>query len=323
MGNPKQCARCKKILCDKTSLNKHMKKKNQCKLKEVLEDIKEQAEQAKEQAEQAKEDINNKLVTEEEIMIVQKKTEDIIIKEAINNPISEQEQINIDIMKQIDNDIKNIKWETLNKTTFDFPLKKYGRSMLVVGSSFSGKSTFVLKVADMLFNNNKVICTAMLDNPQADIYKKIPKRYLVTDTFRPDICKAMHKINKKTNNRYPFAVITDDILDMRYSSVLRSLLLSWRNSMINTIVSLQGLSLVSLNMKNSVSYFCFRNNSDLSVVETIMKHYLGGRDIFFKKKNMNEKIMLYREIMKDKENTIVLDNITGKLRFIKYKLSKK
>jgi len=301
MPQPKQCIICNKMFCNKSSLNKHIKTKKHIKMLEKSK----------------KED---KIEDKIEDIIEDMPKEEVIIKEPIIiNPVSDQEIKNIDIMKQIDEDIKSIKWEKLDKNTFDF-FKPHARSMCVIGSSFCGKSTFVFKVADMLFNTNDILTIAMLDNPQADVYNTLPRSYQIVDTFRADLVKAMHSIAKKTKNKFKFGVILDDIIDLRYSNTLRSMLLSWRNSRISSILSLQDVSLVSRSMKNSISYLCLRNNSDMGVVETLMKNYIGYRDIFFKKKTMNEKIMLYTTLMKDKENTIVLDNIKGELRFVKYKL---
>jgi len=306
MPQPKQCIVCDKMFCNKSSLNKHVKSKKHLKM---VEKAKIEIDKTDNPTEPNMEDIMDKPEEEE-----------VIIKESIIiNPVSDQEIKNIDIMKQIDEDIKSIKWEKLDKNTFDF-FDPHARSMCVIGSSFCGKSTFVFKVADMMFNTNDILTIAMLDNPQADVYNTLPRSYQIVDTFRADLVKAMHSIAKKTKNKFKFGVILDDIIDLRYSNTLRSMLLSWRNSRISSILSLQDVSLVSRSMKNSISYLCLRNNTDMGVVETLMKNYIGYRDIFFKKKTMNEKIMLFTTLMKDKENTIVLDNIKGELRFVKYKL---
>ena len=303
----KQCDNCLKYFCNKSALNKHKRRKRPCKKVEAVEE---------QEPKEAELEAVSVAELEEPISVPSVPS----VPSVAHNPLTEQDIRHRDIMEQIQKDIASIKWETLDKNTFDFNYKEYGRSLICVGSSFQGKTTLCLKIMDLYFNKKDVINVCMLDNPQGSIYDGLPRSYLVTDRFVNEIPKAMHKINKKMNNRYYFTVMTDDILDMRYSTTLRSMLLSWRNSLINSLISLQHMTLVNASMRNSVSYFCFRNNTALDVVETIMKGYLGGRGIFFKKKTMLEKVMLYQEILKDKSKTIVLDNIKGELRFIEYKI---
>jgi hypothetical protein len=262
--------------------------------------------------------LNVKLPADEEI--VQQEAKGILNVEPIkemNEPQFEVEVEN-DILDKIRDDINKIKWISLNSKIFDFK-KNFGRSIAIFGSGFSGKTHMLRTIID-LYAKKDFITLLQADNIHADIYKGLPKYIIKTDRFRPDIIEAWKYINSKSKkkNKFRFMSITDDIvIGMRNNDTLRKLILSYRNSNCSSIGLFQGLSIINKTERGSINYVILKGQNDMLIVKDLIEWYLNQSPLFYKYTKMSDKQLLFKELMRNKENSIIIDNIKGKLLFVK------
>ena len=265
--------------------------------------------------------LNVKLPADEELKNIKKEEEvkvEPTIEPNIEPTIEPQFEVEIDndILTQIKEDINKIKWKDLNKSTFDFK-KNFGRSIAIFGSSFSGKTQILRKIID-LYATKDFITLLQADNIHADVYKGLPKYILKSDQFRGDIVESWKYINSKKKNKFRFLSITDDIvIGLRNNNTLRKLILSYRNSNCSSIGLFQGLSIINKVERGSINYVILKGQNDMLIVKDLIEWYLNQSPLFYKYKSMADKQLLFKELMRNKENSILIDNIKGKLLFIK------
>jgi len=83
-------------------------------------------------------------------------------------------------------------------------------SFAVIGSSKSGKTTFIKHLLDKYFKDDiKVLFTQSLHN---DIYQSSKEECCIAPGWIPDVVKECYNINKHTKNHYPFLMIQDDLV---------------------------------------------------------------------------------------------------------------
>jgi len=234
--------------------------------------------------------------------------------------VTEGEQFEVDIdnniMDLIKADIAKIKFKNLNSKTFDLK-QKFGRSIAIFGSSFSGKTQMLRNILD-LYAKKDIISLLQADNIHADVYKGLPKYIYTTDHFRGDIIESWKFINSKKKNKFRFMSITDDIVTgLRHNDTLRKLILSYRNSNLNSIGLFQGLSIINKVERGSINYVVLKGQNDMLIVKDLIDWYLNQSPLFYKYKSLNHKQLLFKEYMSNKENSIIIDNIKGKILFVK------
>jgi hypothetical protein len=224
------------------------------------------------------------------------------------------------ISPEIQKALKSIKWEKFKKSMMDFN-HDTGRSCVIFGSSYSGKTHFLLNNIIPNYCDKKRITLLQADNVQSATYRNLPKQIIRVDAYMPEIIRAMKYINSrgKKKNKYSFMSITDDIVvGLRHNDVIRKCLLSWRNSKISSVNLFQSLSLINKSERSSISYIVLKQINDLNTVRDLIDWYLLQSKDFYDLK-MADRLVLYRRIMDDKSNAILIDNIKGKIRFIKHK----
>jgi len=244
-------------------------------------------------------------------------------KEQPMQPITEQPQFEVKedetILTQIRVDINKIKWRSLSSKTFDLR-KNFGRSIAVFGSSYSGKTQLLRQLID-LYAKKDMITLLQADNIHAEVYKGLPKYILKTDEFKPEIIESWKTINSKYHkkNKFRFMSITDDIVTgMQHNNTLRRLILSFRNSNINSIGVFQSVTgIINKPERGSINYIILKNQNDMLSVKDLIEWYLNQSPLFQKYKKMEHKQLLFKELMRDKSNNIVIDNIKGQVLFIK------
>ena len=166
-----------------------------------------------------------------------------------------------------------------------------GNSTVILGSSKAGKSTVLMHLYKKYYEDT--ISILFSDNPQIKLYKD-PK-LIKSFHFIPQVIRDFHQINRKTKNKYDFTVLLDDIVNEKEDEMLRRLILSFRNSNISSIVSLQSPTLLNKSNRASVNNILFfRFNTDEMIEQTIkfyLSSHLPGR--------MDDKIRQYKEMTKD------------------------
>jgi hypothetical protein len=213
----------------------------------------------------------------------------------------------------------NVKWEPTARTkeamsspdvslypniTDDWSLDSFtnllnpntGNTIALIGSSKSGKTTFLKELYKKTFMPMDFITTLFSASLHADIYKDIPKSVVRASDYYPEIIFDAYKINKKTDNHYKFLFMLDDIVDQKENESLKKCFTIYRNSLISTILSVQDIILFKKTNRNQCNYYYFfKLNSDESITDVVKKFltsYLPGKTI-------ESKVNAYRKLTED------------------------
>jgi hypothetical protein len=178
-------------------------------------------------------------------------------------------------------------------------LKEDACSTVIYGSSKAGKTTQAMKLMEDYFGEKFVIRLVFSPNIHSKVYAPLKdKDYIKIDRWDDQIIKDIHKIQKKTKNKYCFLVCIDDCILEKLSPQILQLLLVLRNSKINTLLNLQSVTLLSRNGRNNGNNFIFKNFNNDEVITDAMNYFLGSYQPFYKLP-MEDKIRLYKEVTKD------------------------
>lgn len=153
-----------------------------------------------------------------------------------------------------------------------------GSSMLIIGSSKSGKTTLMVEIVKKIYDNKEFITTLFAGNPQIEEYSHFDKYVLLATGFskmHEKYVQSQQFVNSKLNNKYQFCNIFDDQIDLRYSKLLANLILSYRNSLMSTIICLQSPKILTpacrSNMNNLI---CLWFNSE-EIITQILQMFIG------------------------------------------------
>jgi len=202
----------------------------------------------------------------------------------------------------------------LENRKFEFELPENGGvSVAFVGSTRSGKTTFLKHMIDKYFA--KHLKVLMSNSIHAPIYKEM-KDIVKSPLYIPKLVKEGYMINKDTKNHYDFLYILDDIVTGKFDKELLKLLAIYRNSNLSAIVSIQSPILLNSATRGNLHYVLLgRMNSEEQIEKTIKMYltsYLDGR-------NMTEKIKAYKAATED-HHWIVINNLDGSVYRTKLRL---
>lgn len=153
-------------------------------------------------------------------------------------------------------------------------MDKGGVSIALVGASKSGKTTMLKHLYKKHFTKHIAVMCSM--NPQAEIYKDLSSKVIVSEKYEPSILKDMHKINTKLNNKFDFLFVSDDYVDKKIKNdpeITRCLTI-FRNCMISSIFSFQGRTLMSAVGRMNVNYICIFKQQTPLEWQNVIKEYL-------------------------------------------------
>ena len=200
-----------------------------------------------------------------------------------------------------------------NIDELEVPDGKFGFSVLLCGSTRSGKTSMMNYIYDKHFR--KHVTTVMSNSLNSDAYDFIKKYCVLTDLYHPEMLKEMYKINHSTQNHYQVCVILDDLTNVKNDKEYLRLLTIYRNSRISCIVSAQGISMFNKTARGNINYVILgRLNSDAEV-EKVVKEYCIS--YFPREMNICDKIKYYRALTAD-HFFLVLDQVNG--QFFRTKL---
>jgi GTPase SAR1 family protein len=177
-----------------------------------------------------------------------------------------------------------------------------GSTLLIIGPSKKGKTHLVKELYNKYFT--KYISSLFTDS--YNVYENsFPKDVVIFKCFEPDIISMAKEINDGTKNHYNFLFILDDLIEIKGEKRLINMFLTYRNSNISTIVSIQDDKLVDIKVRSNANHiFIFQPNTDLAA-EKIIKTYLlgfmsnGVFGDFLKEFGMPERIFWLRNILED------------------------
>jgi hypothetical protein len=202
--------------------------------------------------------------------------------------------------------------------TLELPDRKFGCSILLCGSSRSGKSTAIDHIIDKYFDKDyiNVLHTQSL---QSEIYKDMKKKAIACPFYMPQLIEETYQINTKTNNKYEFLHILDDVVNVKNDKVVMKMLTIMRNSRITCCISAQDLTMFNSIGRGNINFVClFRMNSDMAI-EKVIKSYL--QSWFPAHMKMRDMIKRYKELTSD-HHFFLIDNLHDTISLTKIKLGK-
>lgn len=173
-----------------------------------------------------------------------------------------------------------------------------GNTTFLIGSSKRGKSTLLMYIYEKYYK--KSISTLFSINSHIKLYKK--GNLIRCNKFNNEcatLIKKMKYINHKCENKYDFSLFFDDITNIRYNNLVNELILTYRNSNISSIVSLQYPNLLSKQSRgsiNNVIFFGLNNDESIAVA---LNSFLKSKFNKLGFRSEVDQINLYRELTRD------------------------
>lgn len=192
--------------------------------------------------------------------------------------------------------------------------KTGGMTIALIGSTRSGKTTLLKHMLEKYFDEHLgVLMSASLHAP---IYQELGKKMVKAPDYVPKVIDECYKINKATNNHYPFAMVLDDIVSAKWDKTLMKSFTIYRNSGITTIMSVQNpIILNSVTRGNFMSVLLGFMNSDESV-ERVLRMFCWTA---IPGKNLTEKITEYKRMTAD-HWWLHICHLTGEMTRLRLKL---
>lgn len=193
--------------------------------------------------------------------------------------------------------------------------KKTGNTILILGCSKRGKSTLMMYLYDKYYASDKsFISTLFSGNPHLKIYKT-DKRLIIGYGFNQSSSKYVQLqqyINVKTENRYKFLNMFDDVVDSKYNIILKKLILTYRNSNISSIICLQDVIDLEKKARGSINHTfvfgCNTTENAKQVIDLILRPYFIEAGIIDK----DAMIATFKKITEN-HGFFYIDNINGKM----------
>jgi hypothetical protein len=204
--------------------------------------------------------------------------------------------------------VAGINIPVLNTGAIELPDPKFGCSMVMCGSTRSGKTTLLNYLFKRHFQEH--VSVLMSNSLNSDAYDYLKKRCVNSDFYFPEVLRDMYKINHETKNNYEFLAIIDDVPDKREDLEMKRLMTIYRNSRISCIVCAQTATMINKMARSNINYVFLGRMNSSSEVERNIKDYLQGHLPTTMK--MTEKIRWYKQATENYQ-WIVLDNINGNM----------
>jgi hypothetical protein len=195
-----------------------------------------------------------------------------------------------------------------NINSLELPDDKFGCSVVMIGSTRSGKTTLLNWFYKEHFKD--YISVLMSNSLNSGSYKSLEKTCVTSDMFHPEVLKDMYKINHSTKNHYKFMCIIDDITDHKGSKETLKLFTIYRNSRISSVLCAQATTMMNKTTRANINYVMLGRLNNDSEIEAVIKSYLTS--FFPTRLYMAEKISLYRQLTDD-HHWIVIDQVGNDL----------
>jgi len=190
-----------------------------------------------------------------------------------------------------------------------------GNTTFLIGSSKRGKSTLLMNIFKNYYNTKNDISVLFSINSHIPLYKN---KKLNEESEK--LVKQMKYINYKCENKYKFCLMFDDITNVRYNNLMNELILTYRNSNISSVVSLQYPNLLSKQARgsiNNVLFFGLNNDESIKVaLDSFLKSHFSKMGVIGEINQIN----FYRK-MTDDHKFIYLHPESGKISFNKLSLN--
>ncbi len=186
-----------------------------------------------------------------------------------------------------------------------------GRTKLILGSSFSGKTHFLVEQLNRLPLDCYDRIFLFTESPNAEPLKKLNPRLniKIITGYIPKIVNLLRKINFESNNAFQFLVILDDVVSGIRKGTMVKQLLTMRNSNISTCMLLQYPKLITPAMRNSVhDVYVTQLRADDWVF--MLKNFIGALIApYFNESNYNKLNELIKAYMQPMERVLHFDQV--------------
>ena len=172
--------------------------------------------------------------------------------------------------------------------------KRNGVTIALLGSSGCGKSTVIRKIfVDAIYGSKDYITSIHTNSSTSDAFAKLPKDVIVFPVgLDHNAILYCYHTNSKYEKKYNFVNILDDVLGIRYDTLVRDMFLIYRNTNITSVVSVQYPKLVPVAVRSSVYFtFAFDFNNE-EAIEIIVRGWMQG---YLEGDNIQQKMETYRE----------------------------
>lgn len=190
-----------------------------------------------------------------------------------------------------------------------------GYSVGIIGSSRSGKSTFIRELYPKIKKMNDITIFVSQTLNSTNIYDFVDRDFVI-DHLDETMLQFIMSLQKKTNSFLKIAIFFDDVTNLGRSKEILDLMTIGRNYRISVIISIQDFRLMGSVARNNCNFmFLLRNNSG-QAAEAITKLFL--RDIVETPAYMKDKVHLKMEYLRkyykehtDNHNMLVIDYLNG------------
>jgi hypothetical protein len=169
-----------------------------------------------------------------------------------------------------------------------------GNTTCILGSSKRGKSTLLMYLFEKYYNKKSFVNLLFSVNSHIKMYKK--NNLIKFSKFDKDIIRDQLKIQKGTKNKYKFCNLFDDMITLKKEEI-NNLILTYRNSKISSIISMQyGFLLSKMIRANANNFILFGFNSDEAIEDVIKLFLRSWMRKRFKVSSLEDMINIYKEI---------------------------
>ena len=200
--------------------------------------------------------------------------------------------------------------------------KNTGNSTVLFGSGKRGKTTLMMHLYEKYYVPDKDFITTLFSiNSHIQAYKTDSK-LLRCDTFNDKSEKFIRLekyINSKTKNKYKFLNMFDDCIDMKYSGLVNQMVLTYRNSLLSTIMCLQYTYLMSkmnrANVNNIIIFGCNSYEAACDLIKTFLRPYFIKMNV----KTEPQQVELFKYVT-DNHGFFYIHNATDNISFHRLKI---
>jgi len=185
--------------------------------------------------------------------------------------------------------------------------KTGGCSILMLGSTRSGKSTALKHILDNYFKSH--VGVLFSNSIHANAYKDFHYPNLAhSGIVVPELVKDSYLINRETKNHYDWLYIYDDTPMVRNDKELLKLLTIYRNSGISGIVATQSPTLLNPTCRSNFNFVLLFKMNSAERVEANVKFWL--KTYFPKGWTLEDKMMWYNRATEN-HHFIFIDNLNN------------
>ena len=171
-----------------------------------------------------------------------------------------------------------------------------GNSIVIIASSFSGKTYLIDSLFNLIEKRDKIIKIYMVGDTTGDY----DKSHIIMDGIHPNMIYSLKSINDALDKRYNFWVVYDDIPRIKSSHIehsVRGTMLSFRNSNLSAILSIQNPALCSFEVASNSSIQIYGNLNDSMDIRRLIRNKLGSIKLFADERNEDERVKIYRDLV--------------------------